>query len=79
MTLSEPQRRFLNRLRANGGSERTPFHGHREAGRVASAWYRTAGSLARMGLIRLERSGDAYVATLAEATQQEPGPRPLER
>lgn len=67
MKLSEVQRAMLARLKANPNGERTPFTGGRSAGRDAAAWYRTAGSLARLGLITLEREGDARRAKLADS------------
>jgi hypothetical protein len=70
--LSGPQKRFLQTAaqgtaRDPKGSYRTPFLGNRHAGRKASAWYRTAQSLANQGLISLARTGDAQTATLTEA------------
>ena len=66
--LSKPQQSFLANLLAAGASGvRCPFLGNREAGRVASAWYRTAESLERRGLVRLERSGDSKRAFLTPA------------
>lgn len=47
--------------------QRTPFTGGRNAGRVAAAWYRTAGVLARLGFVELTRSGDARLATVTDA------------
>jgi hypothetical protein len=67
--LSKPQMKFLATLLAVDFAEgvRCPFLGNREAGRVASAWYRTAESLERRGLVRLERSGDSKRAFLTPA------------
>jgi hypothetical protein len=63
--LSDAQARFLWVVQSEG-SYRTPFTGGRNAGRVASAWYRTAKALAGLGLVRLEREGDAWRAFPAE-------------
>lgn len=60
--LSPPQRAMLERL--SKGSERTPFTGGRNAGQVASAWYRTAQSLMLKGHVVLEREGDGQRAHL---------------
>lgn len=61
--LSEAQQRFLKRVELTGlKGERTPFTGGRNAGRVANAWYRTARSLSALGLVWLEREGDAQRA-----------------
>lgn len=69
--LSAAQQRFLERVRANGEKGyRTPFTGGRNAGRVASAWYRTAQSLKDAGLITLEREGDAYRAFATEGQKR---------
>jgi hypothetical protein len=65
MRLTPAQIRFLRRVRDAGArGDRTPFLGNREAGRAASAWYRTAYALAVRGLVRLERTGDARTAWL---------------
>jgi predicted transcriptional regulator len=65
--LSPAQLRFMAVLREAGDKgDRTPFTGGRNAGRVANAWYRTAESLRRMGLVRVEREGDARRAWLVE-------------
>jgi hypothetical protein len=61
--LSEAQQRFLKRVELTGlTGERTPFTGGRNAGRVANAWYRTARSLSVLGLVHVEREGDAQRA-----------------
>jgi hypothetical protein len=63
--VSPAQNRMLARLEAAGAKgERTPFTGGRSAGRDACAWYRTAESLCRAGLIVLRREGDARRAWL---------------
>ena len=67
MKTSPAQERFLTVLETNGGAGyRTPFSGNREAGRRASAWYRTAAKLEKMGLVVVEREGDARRAWLVE-------------
>lgn len=63
--LSEPQLKFL-RTTARGPN-RTPFLGNRNAGRAASAWYRTAYSLNERGLVTMDRTGDAYTCNLTDA------------
>lgn len=66
--LSKPQMNFLARLLlSEGKGERCPFLGNRDAGRAASAWHRTADSLAERGLVRLERAGDSKRAFLLPA------------
>lgn len=60
--LSPAQQKFIDTLRRDG-KFRTPFTGGRGAGRVASAWHRTAKSLEAKGLIKLSRCGDALEAT----------------
>lgn len=64
-TVTANQMAMLRRL--GQGAERTPDHGHRNAGTVASGWYRTAFSLERLGLVETERSGDAWLAKLTPA------------
>lgn len=60
MKLSDAQTRFLAEAeKAGDAGIRTPFTGGPNAGRVASAWYRTAHSLERLGLIGLVAEGDA--------------------
>lgn len=54
----------MDRLPPEG--ERTPMLGNRDAGRVASAWHRTASSLQNLGLIRLVWEGDAMRAFRAD-------------
>lgn len=72
MKLSPAQQRFLLALdKAGDKGFRCPLMGNRHAGRVASAWYRTAESLERMGLVRLERSGDSKRAFRVAAAKQE--------
>lgn len=67
MKTSQAQERFLAVLETNGGAGyRTPFTGGRDAGRVANAWYRTAAALEKMGLVVVERDGDARRAWLVE-------------
>lgn len=62
--LSPAQERFLRSVRAAGPEgARTPFVGGRAA---ANAWYRTAASLQRLGLVVVVRSGDAQRAYLAD-------------
>jgi hypothetical protein len=68
MSLSKAQIKFLVVAARTG--YRTPFTGNRHAGRVASAWYRTAQSLADKGLVRLTRSGDAGVAEATDLGRQ---------
>jgi hypothetical protein len=64
--LSAPQQKLLLAA-AQAGGDRTPFTGGRNAGRVASAWYRTAQSLADRGLVTLRRTGDAQTAEITDA------------
>ena len=64
MKLSTQQVRFLRSCLDS--DSRTPFAGNRNAGRLASAWYRTAQSLADRGLVDLERVGDAQVASITD-------------
>jgi hypothetical protein len=66
--LSKPQMDFLARLLlSEGRGERCPFLGNRNAGRAASAWHRTADSLAERGLVELKREGDSKRAFLLPA------------
>lgn len=65
--LTHAQKLMMARLARNAAKgERTPFVGGRSAGRIAAAWYRTADSLKRLGLIVLCRTGDAETAWLPE-------------
>jgi len=64
--LSKNQASFLERLLGLPMcSERCPFVGGRDAGRVAGAWLRTARSLQDRGFVVLNRSGDSWRADLS--------------
>ncbi len=68
MRLSEAQRVFLFILSQSGDAGYLcPFLSKRDDGRAASAWYRTADSLARAGLASLKREGDSKRAFITEA------------
>lgn len=67
--LSACQKVFLYRT-IREGAYRTPFTGGRGAGRVAAAWYRTAESLAKRGLLTMSRSGDAYEAVITDSGER---------
>jgi hypothetical protein len=64
--LSPAQMRLLKNAATPTG-DRTPFLGNRHAGRAAAAWYRTADSLERMGLVTTVREGDASRARATDA------------
>ena len=68
MAKFERQLSVLQRIAACGNAgEESPFgHGRRSAV-LASAWHRTVTVLARKGLVRRERWGDHYKATVTEA------------
>jgi hypothetical protein len=68
MKLSQAQLCFL--AIAAEAPYRTPFTGGRNAGRVASGWFRTAASLSLRGFVHLVRSGDAQVAMITDAGRE---------
>jgi hypothetical protein len=57
--LSPAQQVFLNVLSLYGDSR--PPYGQHDSGRHASAWHRTARSLARLGYANVAREGRGYV------------------
>lgn len=71
MKLSDAQRRMIAEIERNGNSE-TPFIGGRGAGRAASAWYRTAFSLADRELVELVKWGDHYRAKFPARNENRP-------
>lgn len=62
--LSEPQKAFLTKFARDG--YRSCPGGFHDAARAASAWYRTAGSLQDMGLVKVE-GAVAYLTWLGLA------------
>jgi hypothetical protein len=69
--LSPTQRAMIARLlTATTKGERCPFIGGRDAGRVASGWYRTAESLRAAGLAIVQRTGDSKTAWLPQFAPQ---------
>lgn len=68
--LSKPQQKFLAELRAAGTEGvRCPFLGNRYAKIAVSAFHRTAESLRKLTLVRIERDGDSIRVFLV--TQQD--------
>jgi len=69
--LSKAQVAFLRCCVDAGTVGHTPAcQGQRDAGRIASAWHRTATSLAKRGLVKLTRtSGDNYRAFAIQEDQ----------
>lgn len=65
--ITKTQRETLTRIATLDNGERTPFVGGREAGRIASGWYRTAYALDRAGLVTMKQEGDAYRIRITHA------------
>jgi hypothetical protein len=67
--LSPAQKRMIDAVKRDGYSE-CPFAGDRTAGRKASAWWRTADSLCRLGILKRhhrETSAPIHVRLLTPA------------
>ena len=65
--LSPAQQRMLHRLLGAKGHYKLTPGGNRSAALSASAWYRTANTLARLGLASMRNTGTNYVVTLTPA------------
>lgn len=62
------QLEVLKRIAACGlAGEESPYGFGHHSGGLASAWHRTVGALHEKGLVRRERYGDHYKATVTEA------------